>query len=117
MALRFEIVNEKDILLVKITGRIISDEMLNENLELIQQNLNSNTFQAVVCDCSKLEYINSSGLNFFVRTLTRARNHSIDCLLLGLQPAVAKLFEISKLDEVFCVLSSMDEVKQKLIDK
>lgn len=114
MAAKFEIRNEKDFLLVVLTGRIISDEHLNETLEKIQQELDTSNFQAVICDCSKLEYINSSGLNFFVRMLTRSRNHNIDCILANLQPAVTKLFEISKLNEVFCILPTTEEAKQKL---
>jgi len=117
MAVKVDIREETDVLLIDISGRIISDEHLSETLGMAQGILDKKAFKAVICKCSKLEYINSSGLNFFVRLLTRSRNHNIDCLLVDLQPAVSKLFSISKLNEVFCILKTVEEAKQVIIEK
>lgn len=112
MSALFEITKSSNFVLVKISGRIISDEGLATALEQIEKSL-SNELKAVLCDCSKLEYCNSTGLNFFVRILTRSRKVGLDCVLVNLQPSVKKLFEISKLNEIFSCFNSTDEVEAK----
>ena len=54
-------------------------------------------------DVSKLEYITSSGLNFFIRSLTRIRNVGGEIILCGVQGNVEKLLKISKLNEIFTI--------------
>jgi anti-sigma B factor antagonist len=112
MSAQFDITTSANFVLVKISGRIISDDGLNEALNKLD-NLLSNELKAVLCDCSKLEYCNSTGLNFFVRVLTRSRKVGLDCVLVNLQPTVKKLFEISKLNEIFSCFNSADEVEAK----
>ena len=112
MSVQFEITKSSNFVLVKISGRIISDEGLSNTLDSIEK-LVSGDLKAVLCDCSNLEYCNSTGLNFFVRILTRSRKSGLDSVLLNLQPSVKKLFEISKLNEIFSCFSSMDEVEAK----
>jgi anti-sigma B factor antagonist len=62
-----------------------------------------------LCDLSELEYCNSTGLNLFVRLLTKSRNAGGDCALINLQPGVRKLFELSKLNEIFASYASIEE--------
>lgn len=112
MSARFDITKSSNFVLVKISGRIISDEGLTEALNQIDQVL-TNELKAVLCDCSALEYCNSTGLNFFVRILTRSRKTGLDCVLVNLQPSVKKLFEISKLNEIFSCFNSTEEVEAK----
>lgn len=112
MSARFEITKSANFVLVKISGRIISDEGLSDALTTIET-LASADLKAVLCDCSRLEYCNSTGLNFFVRVLTRSRKAGLDCVLVNLQPTVKKLFEISKLNEIFSCFNSTEEVEAK----
>lgn len=112
MSAQFDITKPSNFVLVKISGRIISDEGLTEALNQIDQVL-TNELKAVLCDCSALEYCNSTGLNFFVRVLTRSRKTGLDCVLVNLQPSVKKLFEISKLNEIFSCFNSTEEVEAK----
>lgn len=112
MSAQFDITKSSNFVLVKISGRIISDEGLNEALGTLE-NLLSKEAKAVLCDCSALEYCNSTGLNFFIRILTRSRKVGLDCVLVNLQPSVKKLFEISKLNEIFSCFNSTEEVEAK----
>lgn len=89
-----------------LKGRMVSDEGLQEildSLEHLPQECR------VICDLSGLEYCNSTGLNFFIRILTRVRKTGGDCILVGMQPGVKKLFEISKLIEIFNCVPTLDE--------
>ncbi|MDR0801040.1 STAS domain-containing protein [Fluviicola sp.] len=112
MSARFDITKSSNFVLVKISGRITSGEGLNEALIQTDQLL-SGDLKAVLCDCSALEYCNSTGLNFFVRILTRSRKTGLDCILVNLQPSVKKLFEVSKLNEIFSCFNSTEEVEAK----
>ncbi|WP_343748577.1 STAS domain-containing protein [Fluviicola sp.] len=112
MSAQFDITKSSNFVLVKISGRIISDEGLADALNQTEQVLSGN-LKAVLCDCSTLEYCNSTGLNFFVRILTRSRKAGLDCVLVNLQPSVKKLFEISKLNEIFSCFNSTEEVEAK----
>ena len=112
MSAQFEITKSSNFVLVKISGRIVSDEGLADALDGVDKSLDAD-LKAVLCDCSGLEYCNSTGLNFFVRILTRSRKVGLDCVLINLQPSVKKLFEISKLDEIFSCFNSTDEVEAK----
>lgn len=112
MSVQFDITKSSNFVLVKISGRIISDEGLNDAL-IRTEALLSADLKAVLCDCSTLEYCNSTGLNFFVRVLTRSRKAGLDCVLVNLQPSVKKLFEISKLNEIFSCFNSTEEVEAK----
>ncbi|AEA44424.1 STAS domain-containing protein [Fluviicola taffensis] len=112
MSAQFDITRSSNFVLVKVSGRIISDEGLAEALIQVDKALSSE-LKAVLCDCSALEYCNSTGLNFFVRVLTRSRKIGLDCVLVNLQPAVKKLIEISKLNEIFSCFNSTDEVEAK----
>jgi anti-sigma B factor antagonist len=112
MSARFDITKSSNFVLVKISGRMISDEGLADALIQFEKLL-SGEFKAVLCDCSSLEYCNSTGLNFFIRILTRSRKVGLDCVLVNLQPTVKKLIEISKLNEIFSCFNSTDEVEAK----
>lgn len=113
MAISVDITNDMHFLVVSISGRIITDEGLNSSLQTVEAELSAKKFKAIVCSCSKLEYANSTGLNFFIRLLTRARKQGIDCVLVDLQPVIARLFEVSKLNEIFSCFHSFEEVKTK----
>lgn len=94
--------------MLKLTGRILSDEKLQEITQKVDYYIalgNKNW----ACDLSELTYCNSTGLNLFVRILTKSRNAGGDCVLVDLQPAVKKLFELSKLNEIFTSYTSTEE--------
>lgn len=106
MAIEINKQQQGKFIILTVKGRIMSDEKLQETLDGLDS---LQLGETVVCDLSELTYCNSTGLNFFIRILTRARKVGGDCVLVGLQPAVAKLFEISKLNEIFNCLPSLEQ--------
>lgn len=91
-------------------GRIISDEGIAELFATVEQHQKAGVIYWV-CDAAKLDYCNSTGLNFFVRLLTKSRNVGGDCALVDLQPMVAKLFQLSKLNEIFTSYASVEDAE------
>lgn len=55
----------------------------------------------VVLDCQKLSYINSSGLNVFIRLLTKIRNSGGELYFTNVNAIVSKIFTVSKLNQIF----------------
>jgi anti-sigma B factor antagonist len=86
----------------------MSDETLPEITQKVDEHI-ARGHKYWVCDLSELGYCNSTGLNLFVRILTKSRNAGGDCVLVDLQPSVKKLFELSKLNEIFTSYTSTEE--------
>ena len=93
---------------LKLTGRILSDEKLREITQKVDHYIVLG-HKYWVCDLSELTYCNSTGLNLFVLILTKSRNAGGDCALVDLQPSVKKLFELSRLNEIFTSYTSTEE--------
>lgn len=63
----------------------------------------------LVFDCSKLEFIDSSGLGTIVGCLRKALEKNGDIKLAGLNTKVAMVFELTKAKKLFTIFSSAGE--------
>ena len=108
MSIKHTLRNEAEVIIITIQGRIVTDNDTADLLKEIQLNIDENK-KTFYFDLSELEYITSSGLNFFVRILTRTRNVGAEVTLCGIQGNVEKLFAISKLNEIFTFSPSLSE--------
>ncbi len=108
MSIKHTLRNEAEVIIITIQGRIVTDNDTADLLKEIQLNIDENK-KMFFFDLSQLEYITSSGLNFFVRILTRTRNVGAEVTLCGIQGNVEKLFAISKLNEIFTFSPSLSE--------
>lgn len=87
-------------------GKIMSDADLIEANDLLMNITQWN----VVLDLSKLAYTNSTGIAFFVKVLTRARLNQGDVLMLQVNEQLVKIFELTKINQVFQLANTIDEV-------
>ena len=110
MSLSFSIETQGSCAVISLLGRMVGSEDISAMIEQIESAISKGAIY-MICDCSGLEYCNSTGLNFFVRLLTKSRNKGGDCALVQLQPAVAKLFTLSKLNEIFTRYDSVENAK------
>lgn len=94
--------------ILQLSGRILSDEGLATILAEVDKHIASGA-KNWICYLKELSYCNSTGLNLFVRVLTKSRNAGGDCVLAEVQPAVVKLLELSKLNEIFTSYTSLEE--------
>lgn len=97
-----------------LEGKIVSDIDTTDLIDQLQKRIDGEE-DMLIFNLSKLTHITSTGLNFFVRALTRTRNKEKQLVLNNLQPSVAKLFRISKLNEIFTISSEnkVDETQNK----
>lgn len=108
MSLSYDISASGTCGVLSLKGRIISDDDLSGIMLQVERTivLGKKTW---LCDLSELTYCNSTGLNLFVRILTKSRNAGGDCALINVQPGVKQLFDISRLSEIFTSYASIDE--------
>lgn len=108
MSIQFSIQTAEKCAILSIEGRIMSEDGIAEIMDEVSKEITRGT-KSWILDCSQLTYCNSTGLNMFIRILTKSRNVGGECVLLGVQPSVAKLFELSKLNEIFTSYTSKEE--------
>ena len=89
-------------------GKILTELDYSEAEKAVFNHLNQN-YTHVVFDLSKLTHTNSSGIAFFMRTLTKSRIMGGELILSGLNGNVAKIFSIAKLDEVYTIVEDQSE--------
>lgn len=68
----------------------------------------------IVVDLEKVAYIDSSGLATLVEILKKTKSQGGSLGLSGLSDKVRSLFEITKLDKLFVVCSTVDEAVNKV---
>lgn len=111
MAFSFQHTIQDSFVLFHLSGRITSEEDARELLDQIDHyTLNSQT--NFILDLEQLEYLNSTGLNALIHTLTKSRNAGGDCILTNINEKVEKLFIITKLNTLFTIMGSFEEAKQ-----
>ena len=88
-------------------GKLMSDVDLIKPQEL----LNSLTNWNVVLDLTNLSYVNSSGIAFFIKVLTRARLNQGDVVVINVNEQLTKIFELTKINQVFHLVNTMNEVE------
>ena len=98
---------DMDYSILSFEGKLMSDADLADAHVL----LNTLTNWNVVLDLEKLSYVNSSGIAFFVKVLTRARMNQGDVVLLNVNEQLAKIFELTKINQVFHMMNTLNEVK------
>ena|SRR6218665_852279 len=110
MSALFQLQTQGTCAVISLSGRMIGNDDIVQIMENVEKTIQAGNIN-VICDCANLEYCNSTGLNFFVRLLTKSRSKGGDCVLVNLQPGVEKLFNLSKLNEIF---TSYDSVENAL---
>ncbi|MBP5994195.1 MAG: STAS domain-containing protein [Crocinitomicaceae bacterium] len=93
--------------ILSFEGKLMSDADLADAQELINTMTNWN----VVLDLANLSYVNSSGIAFFVKVLTRARLNQGDVVVLNVNDQLTKIFELTKINQVFHMANTLMEVK------
>jgi anti-sigma B factor antagonist len=67
--------------------------------------------KAILLCCSKLEFIDSSGIGSLILLMNTARNLNIDLVLYDMQDAIMKVFKTAFLDKFFRILP-LDDVRK-----
>ena len=104
-----------NVFIVKIEGDLIGENSGATLLEPVNDAINQKVMNCII-DISELRYINSSGIGVLITILTKFRNKGGEVYLMNPSENVKKLLVITKLNAIFHIAHSEEEI-QKLINK
>jgi len=71
-----------------------------------------NAGQSVIVDFSELDYIDSSGMATLVEGLNVANKNNLQLMITATNGAPKQVLELTRLDQVFTLVNSIDEIKE-----
>jgi anti-sigma B factor antagonist len=113
--MKFEQKIQNGIFTIQLSGDLIGENSGTNLLDAVNNALQGNILTCVI-DISELRYINSSGIGVLITILTKFRNKNGEVYLMNPSENVKKLLVITKLNAIFQIVQSEEEV-QKLINK
>ena len=108
MTFNHEIKSNK--LVLRLGGDLIGEDNGAAIVEVVTDALHQRIKTCVV-DISGLRYINSSGIGVLIIILTKFRNKDGEVYLMKPSESVQKLLVITKLNAIFQIVQSEEEVK------
>jgi anti-sigma B factor antagonist len=100
-------------LTLRISGDLIGEEKNSTLFESINEAVSHKVLVCVI-DISDVRYINSSGIGLLITILTKFRNKGGEVFLMNPSETVKKLLVITKLNAIFQIVKSEDEVANHL---
>ena len=108
MTFNHEIKSNK--LVLRLSGDLIGEDNGAAIVEVVTDALQQKIKTCIV-DISGLRYINSSGIGVLIIILTKFRNKDGEVYLMKPSESVQKLLVITKLNAIFQIVQSEEEVK------
>jgi len=97
------------VLIIRLTGDLIGENNSAVVLDVVANSIEEKIKTCIV-DISGLRYINSSGIGLLITILTKFRNKSGEVYLMKPSESVQKLLVITKLNAIFHIIQSEDEM-------
>lgn len=108
--------NQLDLTVRQVKGKLSIIDVVGDITAFVEDQLQSaylqatsNGIESVVWNFSKLNFINSSGIGLLVVMLIRARKQNVRMGAYGLNEHFKRLFEMTRLNEVFNVFETENE--------
>jgi anti-sigma B factor antagonist len=111
----FEHQIKNNIFVIRLAGDLIGEDSGTQLLESVNNTIQQKILTCIV-DISGLRYINSSGIGVLITILTKFRNKGGEVYLMKPSENVQKLLVITKLNAIFQIVQSEEEVS-KLVKK
>lgn len=96
-------------LTIRISGDLIGENSGTQLLQVASDAI-SNQVKSCIIDIAELRYINSSGIGVLITILTKFRNKGGEVYLMNPSENVKKLLVITKLNSIFQMINSEEEV-------
>lgn len=111
--MNFTIDKQDNTIIVRPEGRLIGEFQTIELQDRIEEYLEEK-HNHLIFDLSKLEYINSTGLNFFLKILTKMRKHDGEVVLCSLNTLLQNLLVTTKLSSFFTISDNLEAALAEL---
>lgn len=108
MSFSFDINHYPESSIVSLNGKIMTNVDLEGLSDEIIKLIDSKQHQ-LIFNLEELVYVNSSGINFFMRVLTRTRVKNGDLIFYGVKGNVEDLFKIAKINKIYTIYGSQEE--------
>ncbi|MBL7857642.1 MAG: STAS domain-containing protein [Cyclobacteriaceae bacterium] len=109
MVFKHEIKNS--LLIIRLSGDLIGENNGVSLMEVVNNSINQSVISCLI-DISELRYINSSGIGVLITILTKFRNKGGEVYLMKPSESVQKLLVITKLNAIFQIVQSEEEVSK-----
>lgn len=113
--MKFEQEIKNNMFIIRLSGDLIGEQTGANLLDAVSSAIQEKILTCVI-DISGLRYINSSGIGVLITVLTKFRNKGGEVYLMKPSDNVQKLLVITKLNAIFQIVQSEEEV-QKLTKK
>jgi anti-sigma B factor antagonist len=98
-----------DALVIRLSGDLIVENNSSTVIGIVTEALQKK-IKICIVDISGLRYINSSGIGLLITILTKFRNKGGEVYLMKPSENVQKLLVITKLNAIFQIIQSEDEI-------
>jgi anti-sigma B factor antagonist len=98
---------DRDVLILN-ADRELDSWVSGRSIEDLQRVIDAGARKLAI-DCSRLGYVSSIGIATLIRLYKRVVEHGGHMKLVGVQPPLARLLEITRLKQVFQVYPTLDE--------
>lgn len=112
--MKFEHETRNNVFIIRLSGDLIGEQSGANVLDSVSQAIQKNVLTCVI-DISGLRYINSSGIGVLITILTKFRNKGGEVYLMKPSENVQKLLVITKLNAIFQIVQSEQEVEKLAI--
>lgn len=82
-----------------------------ENVKSLERQLEELLYDKttmVLCNCSLLEYLDSSGIGMMVKVLTAQSDHQPRLCFYHMKMEIREIFKLAKLDRFFSIMSDVE---------
>ena len=100
------------ITMIGIAGRL--DTTNYGILETRLMNMIEGGEKKIILDCSKMDYISSSGLRIFLMALKKIKLAGGGFILFGLQETIREIFEIAGFNTIFKICATREEAMENM---
>jgi anti-sigma B factor antagonist len=99
-------------LILRVSGDLIGEDNGSQLVGAVNDAVSHKLLTCII-DISELRYINSSGIGVLITILTKFRNKGGEVYLMNPSESVKKLLVITKLNAIFQVIKSEEEIAAK----
>ena len=113
--MKFDQFTKNNVFIIKLSGDLIGENSGTNLLDAVNNAIQQKVITCII-DISDLRYINSSGIGVLITILTKFRNKGGEVYLMNPSENVKKLLVITKLNAIFQIVQSSEEV-EKIVNK
>jgi anti-sigma B factor antagonist len=108
MAFNYSLKDHNGLIILEMEGNLVDKaEAIDIGAE-VEEKLTAGENRFII-DLSKLEYMNSTGLNIILNLMNKSRDKGGEAVVAAATPRIKSLFSVTKLDSVFTMKNSREE--------